>query len=59
MVISAPPASRHELEELVVTMGAELDGTAREVGDAIHAHLDEIDDDLYPRRSRAAARTSG
>ena len=49
MVISAPPASRHELEELVVTMGAELDGTAREVCDAIHAHLDEISDDLYPQ----------
>jgi PucR C-terminal helix-turn-helix domain/GGDEF-like domain len=49
MVISAPPASRHELEELVVTMGAELDQTARQVCDAIHEHLDEIADDLYPQ----------
>ena len=48
-MISAPSASRHELEELVETMGAELDQTARQVCDAIHEHLDEIADDLYPQ----------
>jgi PucR C-terminal helix-turn-helix domain/GGDEF-like domain len=49
MVISAPPASGHELDELIATMGAELDQTARQVCDAIHRHLDEIADDLYPQ----------
>jgi DNA-binding PucR family transcriptional regulator len=45
--ISAPPDGRHDVDELVISMSAELDQIARQVCDAIHGDLDELADDLY------------
>ncbi|HEX8752886.1 MAG TPA: helix-turn-helix domain-containing protein [Solirubrobacterales bacterium] len=44
--ISPPPASRAEVEEIVETLSAELDDVAARLADAIHEHLDELDDDM-------------
>jgi hypothetical protein len=44
--IAPSHASRAELEELVDEMSADLDRVATLLADAIHAHLDELDDDL-------------
>jgi hypothetical protein len=44
--IAPSHASRAELEELVDDMSADLEHVATLLADTIHAHLDELDDDL-------------
>jgi hypothetical protein len=44
--IAPPHASRAQIAEMVEQLSAELDGVAAELADTIHAHLDELDDDM-------------
>lgn len=44
--IAPPHASRAQIAEMVEQLSAELDEVAAELADTIHAHLDELDDDM-------------
>jgi hypothetical protein len=47
-IVSAPAASRGEIEVIVETLGGELDELAATLADTIHEHLSELDEDMRP-----------
>jgi hypothetical protein len=44
--LAPPHATRHEVADLVASMGAELDALSAVLAEAIHTHLDELPPDL-------------
>jgi DNA-binding PucR family transcriptional regulator len=44
--IAAPPSSRAEIDEIVETLSGELDQVAAALVETIHAHVEELDDDM-------------
>jgi hypothetical protein len=58
-MISAPAASRGEIEGLVETLSRELDEIAATLADTIHEHLLELEDDLRPWTLQAARSNLG
>lgn len=57
--ITAPPASRGEIEAIVETLGREADGIGTILADTVHEHLAELDDDMRPWTLQTARASIG